>query len=251
MPKRIHQTWKTAEVPAVWAPYQASWIAMHPEWQYDLWTDAANRALIAERYAWFLPVYDAFPRDIQRVDAAKYFILYTYGGVYADLDCECVKPLDPLMAHGGAIISRTPDGVIDCAMLASSPEHPFWKVAFDEMARPPLVTRLLWKIRYEASYVLFSTGTRMMKRAARRYRRQIGSGPAPGLTVLEPKFFSSRSWLDRYQPFTEEDAYVRHHYTDSWLQPGELKIHRWFTRRAASWFLAGIVVAACLIMATC
>lgn len=224
---------------------------MHPEWEYQLWTDAANRALIADRYSWFLPVYDAFPRDIQRVDAAKYFILYTYGGVYADLDCECVKPLDPLMATGGAIISRTPDDVIDCAMLASSPGHPFWKVAFSQMQHPPLVTRLLWKIRYEASYVLFSTGTRMMKRAAFAYRRQAASGQAPGLTILEPRFFSCRSWLDRYRPFDEPDAHVLHHYTDSWLEPGELRVHQWFTRRAALWLLAGLLVAGCLLVVTC
>lgn len=251
IPKTIHQTWKTEQVPGDWLAYQASWTSRHPLWQYRLWTDTDNRRLIEERYAWFLPTYDAFPRPIQRVDAAKYFILHAHGGVYADLDCECVKPLDDLIACGGAVVSRTRDGVIDCAVLASPPGHPFWALAFEQMRRPTRVTRVLQRAGYEASYVLFTTGTRMMKRAVRIYRRQAAAPATAGLTVYAARFLSSRSWLDRYEPFNEPEAYVRHHYTDSWLRPGEQRVHRWFTRRAARWAATVTLLAGSLLVATC
>ena len=251
IPKIIHQTWKTDRIPDAWKPYQASWLRAHPGWQYVLWTDEANRRLIAERYPWFLPVYEAFPREIQRVDAARYFILYTHGGVYADLDCECVKPLDPLMARGGAIVSRTRDGVIDCAVIASSANHPFWQLVFRRMQTPTFVARLLGSVRYEASHVLFTTGTRMLNGVVREYRRHATVTGASGLTIYAPRFFSGRSWLDRYEPFDDPEAFVRHHYADSWLRPREQRVHRWFTKRAARWATGLLLGAVSVLIATC
>ena len=37
----------------------------------------------------FLPTYESYPYDIQRVDAARYFVLHHYGGAYMDLDVGC------------------------------------------------------------------------------------------------------------------------------------------------------------------
>lgn len=251
IPKTVHQTWKTDQIPEAWRPYQASWTTAQPHWQYRLWTDTDNRQLIEDHYPWFLPTYEAFPRQIQRVDAAKYFILHAYGGVYADLDCECVKPLDELIACGGAVVSRTRDGVVDCAVLASAPGHPFWALTFEQMRHPTWVTRFLQRAGYEASYVLFTTGTRMMKRAVRAYQRQAATPGAAGLTVYDARFLSSRSWLDRYEPFDEPEAYVRHHYADSWLRPGEQRVHRWFTRRVARWVAMLMLLTGSLLVATC
>jgi len=231
VPKIVHQTWKTDRVPDEWRPFQASWTRAHSDWQYRLWTDADNRQLVADRYPWFLATYDAFPRDIQRVDSAKYFILDTHGGIYADLDCECMKPLDALTSRGGAIVSRTRDGVIDAAVLASPPGHVVWQRVFEQLRRPTLSARLLRVIPgFQASHVLLTTGTRMLKRVVGRY---LESDPPPddGLTVLDARFFSSRSWLDRREAFDERDAFVRHHYSDSWLIPSERLVVAALTRR--------------------
>ena len=54
---------------------------------------------------WVSDLYDHYPHDINRADMRKYIILYVYGGVYADLDVECVKPLYNLTAkHRGMYI---------------------------------------------------------------------------------------------------------------------------------------------------
>ena len=255
VPRTIHQTWKTEDIPDAWKPYQQSWLQAHQDWRYVLWTDAANRALIAERYPAFLPTYDAFPRDIQRVDAAKYFILYTHGGVYVDLDCECVKPIDPLIARGGAIVGRTRDGVIECALFASPPGHPLWEVAFRRMRSPGLFARLLGRVPLpvpQASHVLLTTGTRMMAGAVREYGAALSRGAArAGLTVHPPVHFSSRSWLARFESFNGADAFVRHHYSDSWLLASERRALEWFTMRKLRWAAGALVGLAALLAATC
>ena len=47
-----------------------------------------RRDFIAKEYNWFLETYDAYPYPIQRADALRYFVVYHYGGIYADLDLQ-------------------------------------------------------------------------------------------------------------------------------------------------------------------
>ena len=101
IPHRLFQSWKDAHPPRkTFSPrWPASIRAQNPGWDYRLWTDADNRALVAERYPWFLAAYDRYPSPIQRADAARYFIAHAHGGVYADLDTECFRPFEPLLGE--------------------------------------------------------------------------------------------------------------------------------------------------------
>ena len=140
IPRIIHQTWKTADLPADLAALQATCQAQHPDWQHRLWTDADNRALIAEHEPWFLPIYDGYLQPICRVDAARYFILKHHGGVYIDLDFECVRPLDAVLEGQAMVIGVEPpthleqaqikqhglDPLLCPSFIACTPSHPFW-----------------------------------------------------------------------------------------------------------------------------
>ncbi len=251
IPRVVHQTWKTSDVPEAWAAYRSSWLERHSSWRHRLWTDADNRRLIAEHHPWFLATYDSFPRHIQRVDAAKYFIVYTHGGVYADLDCECLRPVDALTQRGGAVVGKTRDGVIEGAFFASPPGHPLWELVFSEMQSPAFLARACRGIGYGAAYVLFSTGPRMLKRAVRKYAAQCaGRDGAPGLTIWGPQHLSSRSWLKRHEPFDRSDTFLRHHYSDSWLSPTENAIHSYITARSFKLAAAGMLLAAIVVLAS-
>lgn len=46
VPKLLHQTWKTHEVPEVWKAAQKSCIDLHPDYEYKLWTDGDAIKLI-------------------------------------------------------------------------------------------------------------------------------------------------------------------------------------------------------------
>jgi FkbM family methyltransferase len=137
IPRYLHQTWKTEDIPDKHKPFQKTFTDMHPKWQYKLWTDQDNEQLIEKHYSWFLEYYRGYPHNIQRADAARYFILYHFGGVYADLDMQCLTPLDPLLDQiGGIIVGQEgqthSDGTqrIGNAIIFSSPHHPFWLHVF-------------------------------------------------------------------------------------------------------------------------
>jgi len=140
----------------------------HPDWEYWLWTDVDNRAFISEHYAWFLPVYDGYPENIMRADAVRYFMLYHYGGLYVDLDFECLRPLEPLLVGREVVIALEPlehlekelvrqrsfKQVLCNALIASQPKHPFWEQVFQEL-----------KVYQNANDPLDATGPFMLTRA--------------------------------------------------------------------------------------
>lgn len=49
VPKILHQSWKTRDVPAKWKAAQKSCMDLHSDWEYKLWTDEDNLELIQVR----------------------------------------------------------------------------------------------------------------------------------------------------------------------------------------------------------
>jgi len=108
IPRIIHQTWKSAEIPPEWQAGQNSWRRHHPDWQYCLWTDEDNRKLVATHYPALLDWYDSLPYGILKADVARVLILDHCGGVYADLDTECLRPLGPLLLSSSMVAGLEP-----------------------------------------------------------------------------------------------------------------------------------------------
>jgi hypothetical protein len=130
--RRIFQTWKSkSELPKDFADWRSTLIGLNPSFEFTLWDDADNRAFMAQNFPWFLPVYDAFPTEIYRVDCVRYFYLYAHGGLYVDLDTECLAPLDWIADSTGVILGRmgtNPNFMhsIPNAIMASRPREEFW-----------------------------------------------------------------------------------------------------------------------------
>lgn len=98
IPHIIHQSYKSFEtVPKVWAETTSRWKSLHPEYEYKFWSDEDNRNLIKSHYRWFLSTYDSYPAPIQRADAARYFAVLRYGGIYADMDILPIRSVSPLL----------------------------------------------------------------------------------------------------------------------------------------------------------
>jgi mannosyltransferase OCH1-like enzyme len=135
IPKLLHQTWKDTEIPEHYRPLAATWIENHPGWTYQLWTDEMNREFIREYHHDFLELYDSYEFNIQRVDAVRYFILYSYGGIFVDLDFECIKNVEPILAGRQSIFGLEPDAhcifhqkqkIVCNAFMASVPGNLFF-----------------------------------------------------------------------------------------------------------------------------
>ncbi len=134
IPAIIHQTWKTGDIPPEWKESRISWQRLHPDWQYIFWTDSDLERFIEERYPWFLDIYRDYPYAIQRIDAARYFILYEYGGIYSDLDIICERNCDFLRSHPAVIPETEPFGFSN-DLIMSEPKHPFFLQMIENLGK--------------------------------------------------------------------------------------------------------------------
>lgn len=135
IPKIIHQIWiGNREIPQKLQKYQQTWLQQNPGWEYKLWTnEEVKKYTFAIAELKFL--FDQALTMGERVDVLRYDILYQYGGIYADLDCICLKSFD-VFAYcydfftgicQPAFASMEPAIMLQNCLVGTKPKHPIIK----------------------------------------------------------------------------------------------------------------------------
>lgn len=129
IPLVVHQMWKNNKIPKQWKIPQQSWIreisAMNKsrEAVYMFWNDRKLHTFINESFPWFYETFRSYKYNIQRADAARYFLLYYYGGIYSDLDIGCkrntIKLFLSSLTQDVALMATKPSGVSNDLMISS------------------------------------------------------------------------------------------------------------------------------------
>ncbi len=138
LPKIIHQQWKDQNVPKKFQKWQKKWHEYFPEneYTYMLWDDESGRKFIEEYYHWFLPTYDEYKHNINRVDATRYFVLHHFGGIYADLDYEPTTYFYNYLPTNMVGIIESPyfwNEKTQNALMSSPKADPFWIDVFEKL----------------------------------------------------------------------------------------------------------------------
>ncbi|MFC1845669.1 glycosyltransferase family 32 protein [Candidatus Dependentiae bacterium] len=140
MPKIIHQIWLGSPVPEKFDHFRNSWKNMHPDWEYKLWSDADIEALNLQNDS----CYHAAVNYGERSDIARYEILYQFGGVFADIDMECLKPIDILTYCFDFFAGMEPPAdapflhrliMVNNGMIGALPHHPLVKQILDKVEK--------------------------------------------------------------------------------------------------------------------
>lgn len=169
---QVSDTWMTDTVPMIihqlapqekekwhhsWQPCQATWLEKYPDFSYRMWTDEDIDSLIKDRFPAFLPIYNAYPKNIHRYDVVRYFILFEYGGIYADMDMECVNNFFDLLPVGKVSIAESaiPGEMYQNALMASPAHHPYWHYVLNDI----IAFR-------NVEWILVSTGPQLIERVA-------------------------------------------------------------------------------------
>jgi mannosyltransferase OCH1-like enzyme len=162
IPKIIHQTWKTSQVPKKWSPFVDKVKAFNPDWHYILWTDDDNDQFVKKEYPDFYNVFRGFSKGIMRADVIRYLIMYKIGGVYLDLDYEVLHPFDfgdntLVLPLNRSVEFGDQQNELGNCFFASAPGHQFWKDVINDLTEnPPIVT--------DYSQVIEATGPRLLTR---------------------------------------------------------------------------------------
>ena len=133
IPKVIHQVWIGGDVPEVFRPLMKTWLEKHVGrgWKYKLWTDedVKDYPLINREY------YDATDNPGVKSDILKWEIIYNHGGVYVDIDHECLRALDILHHTYDFYTCLQPLDTdlfqLGAALFGATPHHPILKYCID------------------------------------------------------------------------------------------------------------------------
>ncbi|GAB5366540.1 hypothetical protein AAMO2058_001152200 [Amorphochlora amoebiformis] len=137
IPDIIHQSWKSrSTIPDFAMGWLSSWPKFNKESTYVFWDDSENEKLIETRFPMFEMAYKSM-KPVEKADFARYAYLYEFGGVYADMDSECVRDFTPLRKTLSAFIGEEPyfhakllerrdEQFASNALMGSIKHHPFW-----------------------------------------------------------------------------------------------------------------------------
>ena len=206
VPKIIHQLapQDTSKWPNVWYECQASWKKQYPDYQYMLWTDEKMDEFMQHEFPSYYEMYKSYPLQIHRIDAVRYFILYKYGGIYADMDIVVLKDFMPRVNRHKIHILESPykdNEYCQNALMISPVRHPFWLCVFEELKRS----------RYRMS-ILDVAGPRMIDRSMQSWWL---AGIC--LRTLPYEFFNPHKGT--IDSICKENLYTIHYGTCSYANP--------------------------------
>lgn len=153
--------------------------------------------MVQENFSKCADMYINYPYKINRADARRYFIMYAYGGVYADLDVESLRPLDELLKSYKCIIAQEPEehqvllyqkrhpNYIMPAFIACRPHHPFFKLVLEMLPQYANRARdLPWN-----DNIFQSTGPMFLARVLEKYLKYYNKTIDEYIHLAPPSWF--------------------------------------------------------------
>jgi mannosyltransferase OCH1-like enzyme len=226
IPKIIHQIYENKDVPEYLLKIAETWKVYHPGWDYRFWDKHTIEQFLESVYPEYISRYRAFPFDVQRWDAIRYLILYHIGGLYVDMDYECIEPLDSLLCGSSCFMGLEPAinaiehnklHIVGNAFMASIPGYPYFRKIiediFDTNDRPAY--------RNKPLQVMETTGPFMTTRIYDAYpsKEEIALLPAEliaPLTITEVQQIMNGLETEEIVEKIEK-AFAVHYFFGSWI----------------------------------
>jgi len=104
IPRIIHQTYKTSDVPDRVKGLMRTWAEKNPGWKTRFYNDAECYKFVEREFPEYYDAYVSLPKDVERSDFFRYLIVLHTGGVYADIDTECRQPMDSYLRSTDTLV---------------------------------------------------------------------------------------------------------------------------------------------------
>ncbi len=229
IPRIIHQVYEdSAGPPEYLLDVSKTWKEKMPHWEYRFWDKQAIEDFLQSIFPDHIPHYRSFPFDVQRWDAIRYLILYHFGGLYVDMDYECIEPLDVILGDSTCCIGMEPAAnalrynkpfIVGNALMASTPKHDFFKnlikATFSDHEPP----------KNKTFYVPNTTGPFMITRLYQMYSEKDNITLLPA-ELVTPLTMDEVEMIVRGQATQEiedkvEKAFAIHYFLGSWFSQVE------------------------------
>jgi mannosyltransferase OCH1-like enzyme len=215
IPKIIHQIWFQG-YENINSKYYDSHLtvfngAKNNNWEYMFWDEKKILELL-KNYPTYKNIYDYFDMMIQKIDIAKYVILYHHGGVYIDMDMVWIKDFTDLLQNRTLIVSKLMTvPFYSNGILLSKPQHDFWNYYIDEIDKNK---EKKWYYNNHL-YVQNSTGPILFTKVVNNYNSKNNNN----ITILDYVYFEPCK--STYLCNLSQDARLKDNFANSWMTPYE------------------------------
>uniref|UniRef100_A0A7S4VRY4 Alpha 1,4-glycosyltransferase domain-containing protein n=1 Tax=Alexandrium monilatum TaxID=311494 RepID=A0A7S4VRY4_9DINO len=137
IPRRIHQIWLGPRpIPRDCVEMMESWKAAHPSWEYTLWTDLDAESALATPN--LREAFAGARNPAEMSDVVRLGLILQHGGLYVDVDFECLQPFDELHGRFSFFAGLSNVGVFELnnGLFAARPRHPLVDFLCGRVGRP-------------------------------------------------------------------------------------------------------------------
>jgi len=241
IPKIFHYIWFGDKLPQQYKPFLQTWLKYHPDWTFVFWVDnpqnydlgillkdytfenlkeylrnnknTKNKVVIDVKNLRFnnRKFFDETKNYGQRSDILKWEVVYRFGGVYIDVDFECLKPLDILNHmynfYTGIQPLDTSFLQLGAALFAAVPGHPILKHCVETI-----------KDDWHQKMIVVSTGPLHFTKS---FCSAIGAHGLKDI-ALPASYFYPCGYEEQKLPrksWIKPESFAVHHWAGSWLKP--------------------------------
>jgi mannosyltransferase OCH1-like enzyme len=232
--KYLHQIWydfgKGKTPPSKYQQYSEDWKRFHPNRKYILWNEQMGDALLKEHYPRYYNLYKNVQYPVMKVDLLRYCLMAIYGGIYADMDYQCLRNIDEYLDQttetvffNEASISlirpiSSPINICNSLIISKISEENtlFWNALLESIEKQIKSHPHNRIYGYNIYYVVTTTGPIFLSRFREKYLKD------------QPEFEKNIGSLPRDQfnycndcrcfPSYDQPLYARHDYACMWGQ---------------------------------
>ena len=232
IPQLITQTWKSADLPPAARRLAEGWRRHNPGMTYRLFDDEDCAALVRDVFPCHFEQYQALPFPVMRADVFRYAVIYRDGGLYADIDMECTRPVAALLSGTGTVLATEarmterrrrelgyprPYQIANC-IFAGPAGAPFFKAAVDRA-----MALCAARASIDRGDIEDLTGPRMLTRL-------FYEAPRPDIAVLRQIALMAPLHYPDIWPLNA-NVHARHHCFGGWKSRVEKPLSRLWIER--------------------
>ncbi|KAJ1568290.1 membrane-bound alpha-1,6- mannosyltransferase Initiation-specific [Nowakowskiella sp. JEL0078] len=116
----IHQSWVDHSLPGEVSSVMDTWKEKNPKYQHIFYTDTESSAFVENQFPNLFPLYYSLPLNVMRSDLFRYLVVLDKGGVWSDIDTECLRPVDEWTSVFPSVVgNRSVNAIIGVELDAS------------------------------------------------------------------------------------------------------------------------------------
>lgn len=138
IPYTLWQSHKTKEIPEQSKQLVDSWLKYNPGLKWNYMDDKDCLEFFISNFdTEYVEMYQKLPIPVMKADLWRVAVLYINGGIYADMDTECLRPIESWIDKDDELVVgvETEIGDVGNFCFAATPKHPVLLKVLKELLR--------------------------------------------------------------------------------------------------------------------